>query len=55
MVGLLQEWWDTCTEAGPKQRVRESFGEAKPTLQLLCWKDQQTRLASLVFFVPESF
>ena len=34
------------TEAGPKQRVREAFQEAKPALDVLCW-DEQNKLATL--------
>lgn len=36
---LSQEYWDSCPEAGGKQRARTSFSEPRPTLEVLSFEN----------------
>lgn len=36
---LSQEYWDSCAEAGGKQRARTSFSEPRPTLEVLSFEN----------------
>ena len=33
-----KDYWDSCAEAGSKQRARTAFAEARPTLQILSFE-----------------
>lgn len=38
-LSLVQDWWDSSSEAGPKTRPASEFGEAPPGLSSLSTAD----------------
>jgi len=36
---IMSDWWDECTDAGPKRRPRSSFAEPVPSLDVVVVTD----------------
>lgn len=62
---LMNNWWDTCAEAGSQRRPRSSFSEPLPSLEVLSVGDgsqvknlralQRTIFDPTVLFILSSF
>ena len=47
----LQEYWDTCSEAGPANRAATAFEEAQPALEVLAVDGGKLVLLGTLFFL----